>query len=113
MWQMLGKLYIARGRLTSELIRNREDLSDEQIKTLLTAMTHFTKAIAYLLKFAPNPEAHRGGLAVIYRRLKVYSVPRLEQVRQHVEEVAGEYNVNVGPLLKMIDDVCGLRSQLI
>jgi hypothetical protein len=88
-------------------------MTDEHLAALLAATKHYTLAMIYLLQFAPNPDAHRDATNAIYRRLKVYGLPRLRLVRQQVEEIAAEYRADVSPLLRMIDDVLGLQSQLL
>jgi tetratricopeptide (TPR) repeat protein len=113
MWQMLGKIHLARGHQELVPFSNRKDMTDEHLAALLAATKHYTLAMIYLLQFAPNPDAHRDATNAIYRRLKVYGLPRLRLVRQQVEEIAAEYRADVSPLLQMIDDVLGLQSQLL
>jgi hypothetical protein len=110
-WAVMGKLQVQWARITLAPIAGLTTLSDTQEEDLLRGITHYAQALAYFLQFSPELRLHKETFEGVYSYLKICGIPRLQKVRNRIEEVQREYKVSLVPLLKEIDETLALKPQ--
>lgn len=110
-WRVLGKYHLQRGIWA---YREAEQAQEPARKDSLLDETvrHFALAIAYFQKFSPAIAQVVSTQHAMYRRFTTLELERLDRLRQKVEEVAQDYNVDLGYLLDTLDDTLGAPLHL-
>jgi len=110
LWQVMGKVYLARGHNIVAPVRELDKLNEEQEATLLDGIEQYALAVAYFLRYSPHLRLHRKALSAVYESLKRRGIHRLEKARERVSAVAERYRVDLSPLLADIDETLGLKA---
>jgi tetratricopeptide (TPR) repeat protein len=106
-WLSLGKVHLQRGIWSFREVETYSLEVDERDQRVAEGIRYFTLATAYLQRYWPQSFALDNTLRSFANRLAELNPPA-ELAREIVQQIAGEYILNLNQLLETIDNVLGV-----
>jgi tetratricopeptide (TPR) repeat protein len=110
-WQIMGKIYRARTSMLFAQVPPAGKLDNEQEEVVFEAVRLSALAVACFLNFSRRTSMHKGMFKLIYSRLTRYTPDFLQKCRQIVVETQAQYGLDLGVLLREMDEMLGLRGE--
>lgn len=111
-WVVLGKIELRRGHIVFAKECQKEDSDQALTPDYEPAIWHYVRATAYFEAFSPQAYELQIALDSMHTRLRRLSAHQLACLREHAEDVAGNYDLDITHFLNMFDSTLDAISLL-